>query len=349
MKKADLEARTEAKELARVDVAAAQPGMSVLQTTQDAPVTSQTALDVQTPEAKAPLPQPDVIAVDTNNGHVNGAATQQSLAMAPTPPAAAAAATIEGPTVNGVAKSEVDGKAEETNEMSPGTDEKEWEKLPKQDAAAASLLANSSLPPDLDWIDPTLVQHYEEMGRRGFTETAQVHPFHFTTTIAGLARSAGVDIRIGAQVTKISPSQMFPDLKTVEYEDRGGGDGGSGEAKIIDSVTDVIVTAGPWTGKILPRSKVEGLRAHSVVYEADVSPYAVFTDIQLPSDFVPEHRARAGQKRKHRGNVDPEVYARPFGEVYACGESLINMLYCPQKKYSFLYMVAFMVSGFMTD
>lgn len=217
-----------------------------------------------------------------------------------------------------MAKSEVESKAE-TSETSPGKDDKDWEKLPKQDAAATSLLANSSLPSDLDWIDSSLVQHYEEMGRRGLTETAQVHPYHFTTAIAELARSAGVHIRIGAKVTKISPSKTSPDLKTVEYEDRSSGD----EAKVVDSVTDVVVTAGPWTGKLLPRSKVEGLRAHSVVYEADVSPYAVFTDIQLPSDFVPEHRARAGQKRKHRGNVDPEVYARPFGEVYACGESRI--------------------------
>lgn len=199
-------------------------------------------------------------------------------------------------------------------------DDKEWEKLPKQDPAAASLLGHSTLPADLDWIESQFVQYYEEMGRRGFTETAQVHPFHFTTAIAELARSAGVDIRIGAKVTSFTTSPTSADLKIVEYISRQGND----EIESIDSVTDVIITAGPWTGKLLPRSKIEGLRAHSVVYEADVSPYAVFTDIQLPGDYVPEHRARAGQKRKHRGNVDPEVYARPFGEVYACGESLFH-------------------------
>ena len=225
------------------------------------------------------------------NGHINGAAPESGLPTA--------------------------GISDEQPENGEAKDSKEWEKLPKQDEAAASLLSDSSLPSDLDWIDPKLVQHYETMGRPGFTETAQVHPFHFTTAIAELARAAGVDIRTQAKVTKITASGSQTDgTKTVEYEDREH----EGATRVIGGVTDVIVTAGPWTGTLLPRSKVEGLRAHSVVYEADVSPYAVFTDIQLPSDYVPEHRAKLGQKRKHRGNVDPEIYARPFGEVYACGE-----------------------------
>lgn len=238
------------------------------------------------------------------NGHANGATAE------PVPPAAG---TPDGKLEEGEAK-----------------DGKEWEKLPKHNEAAASLLADSSLPSDLDWIDPKLVQFYEEMGRPGFTETAQVHPLHFTTAIAELAQAAGVEIRTQAKVTRITtPAGQADGAKTVEYEDREHGDA----ARVIGGVTDVIVTAGPWTGTLLPRTKVEGLRAHSVVYEADVSPYAVFTDIQLPSDYVPEHRVRMGQKRRHRGNVDPEIYARPFGEVYACGESIPPP---PPSNYSFL-------------
>jgi len=192
---------------------------------------------------------------------------------------------------------------------------KDWEKLPKQDEAAASLLKNSALPADLDWIDGNLVRHYDEMGQPGTTETAQVHPFHFTTSIAELAREKGADIRTGAKVTKINSSKT--EVRNVEYENRS-----TGETIIIDDVTDIVVAAGPWTGRVIPRTKVEGLRAHSVVFDADVTPYAVFTDIALPNDYVPEHRAKKGQKRKHKGNVDPEVYARPFGEVYACGRVL---------------------------
>lgn len=194
-----------------------------------------------------------------------------------------------------------------------GDGEKAWEKLPKQNGAAKDLLEPGSLPQDLDWVDRGIVDNWSEMGVPGSTETAQVHPFHFTTAIAKLAQEGGLKICTNAKVTGIKSSKTG--VETVEYLDRE-----SDETKTIDAVTDVIVAAGPWTSRLLPRAKIEGLRAHSVVYEAEVSPYAVFTDIQLPSDFVPEHRAAMGQKRRHKGRVDPEIYARPFGEVYACGE-----------------------------
>ncbi|SPN97661.1 uncharacterized protein DNG_01174 [Cephalotrichum gorgonifer] len=192
---------------------------------------------------------------------------------------------------------------------------KEWEKLPKQDGRAAELLEEARVPPDLDWIDPETVAGYAEMGGPGTTDTAQVHPFQFTNAIAELAREAGVDIKIGARLTEIRTAGDKGPVEGVEYIDRE-----TGQSRTIDSVTDVVVCAGPWTGKILPRSRVEGLRAHSVVFEADVSPYAIFTDISLPPDYVPPHRAEKGQKRRHRGSVDPEMYARPNREVYACGE-----------------------------
>ena len=195
-----------------------------------------------------------------------------------------------------------------------GDTTKDWEKLPKQDGRAADLLQDSPLPPDLDWIDGRLVHHYEEMGTPGSTETSQVHPFYFTNAMADLAKEKGADIRLRAKVTKIHDTRIAG-VHSVSYEDRD-----TGESHTITQVTDVIVAAGPWTGKLIPRTRVEGLRAHSVVFEADVSPYAVFTDIQLPTDYVPDHRASQGQKRRHRGNVDPEIYARPFGEVYACGK-----------------------------
>ena len=191
-------------------------------------------------------------------------------------------------------------------------DGKAWEKLPKQDAAAKELLSSSQVPEGLDWFDRDVINGYAEMGAPGSTETAQVHPYHFTTSMAELARSGGADTRTNAKVTKIKSSANG--VQGVEYLDRE-----TNETKEIGDVTDIIVAAGPWTGRVLPRAKVEGLRAHSVVYDADVSPFAIFTDIELPSGFVPEHRAKMGQKRKHKGRVDPEIYARPFGEVYACG------------------------------
>lgn len=347
VKKPGVDPKKAAKENAQAKIPAAEPGMSALQSNEkDTPPkpieTSPTQASEGTstspphPPATRPLPtiEADIAIPAPQDAHpnslqpqklTNGTASQftksafapiPGLTPTPTPEPAVVSTVgdVQGPVDTGVD----DANAIEKNAPKLGNNVKEWEKLPKQDTAAASLLGNSTLPADLDWIESQFVQYYEEMGRRGFTETAQVHPFHFTTAIAELARSAGVDIRTGAQVTKFTTSQTSADLKVVEYISRNDNE----EIKSIDGVTDVIVTAGPWTGKLLPRSKIEGLRAHSVVYEAEVSPYAVFTDIQLPGDYVPEHRAKAGQKRKHRGNVDPEVYARPFGEVYACGRCL---------------------------
>lgn len=342
VKKTDLGASKAAKANAQAKAPAAEPGVSALRVpeTEALPISVETS-PIQTCKAKAAispseakaLPSTEAEATTTAtqqtpsdqvgvHNHTNGTASQfTQSAFVPIPGLTPTPDSPVVPSANG-SKEDAAGPIAENIENTQAKlekDEKAWEKLPKQDTAATSLLGDSTLPADLDWVESQFVQYYEEMGRKGFTETAQVHPFHFTTAIAELARSAGVDIRTGAKATNFTTSDTSPGLKMVEYVDRNNNE----QIKSMDGVTDVIVTAGPWTGNLLPRSKVEGLRAHSVVYEADVSPHAVFTDIQLPGDFVPEHRARAGQKRKHRGNVDPEVYARPFGEVYACGESLI--------------------------
>ncbi|KAJ4327596.1 hypothetical protein N0V84_001985 [Fusarium piperis] len=197
-------------------------------------------------------------------------------------------------------------------------DGKTWEKLPKQNGAAKDLLEAGSVPEDLDWVDRDIINNWAEMGSPGATETAQVHPLHFTTAIAELAQQAGTRIHTNSKVTKVNSSKAGVD--SVEYLDRE-----TGENRTIEGVTDIVVAAGPWTSKVLPRAKIEGLRAHSVVYDVQVSPYAIFTDIELPPDFVPEHRAKMGQKRRHKGRVDPEIYARPFGEAYACGEPDTNV------------------------
>ncbi|KIH94386.1 FAD dependent oxidoreductase superfamily [Sporothrix brasiliensis 5110] len=215
-------------------------------------------------------------------------------------------------------KTNTEAQSEAQPEAQPEA-QKDWEKLPKQDEHAARLLSPTVLPPDLDWIDPAVVQTYDQMGVPGAYDTAQVHPFHFTTSMAALAAERGVDIRLNAHVTKIASTgdDGATAKHTVEYRDRTA----SHTTQTLDDITDVVVAAGPWTGVVLPRAKIEGLRAHSVVWEADVSAYAVFTDVGLPSTYIPEYRLQAGQKRRrHRGRVDPEIYARPFGEVYACGE-----------------------------
>ncbi|OAA72541.1 FAD dependent oxidoreductase [Cordyceps fumosorosea ARSEF 2679] len=190
-------------------------------------------------------------------------------------------------------------------------DGKAWEKLPKQDIAAQELLEGGApLPDELDWVDRDVVLDWSEMSRGGAADTAQVHPYQFTLGMAELAAAAGVTTRNKMQVTAIKTAADGK-VSGVEYKDRA-----TGTTATLDDITDLIVAAGPWTGRLLPRSKVEGLRAHSVVYEADLSAFAVFSDVALPRSFVPAHR----QKRTHKGRVDPEIYARPFKEAYACGE-----------------------------
>ncbi|KAI0167000.1 FAD dependent oxidoreductase [Hypoxylon sp. FL1284] len=207
-------------------------------------------------------------------------------------------------------------KPENGQAVLQANDQIEWQKLPKQDEKASSLLHESVLPADLDWINSSLVHEYAEMGLPGFTETAQVHPYQFTTSMAALARKGGTEMHVNAKVTQIGLNKSETAVSYVQYVDRV-----TGKTRTIEGVTDVVVAAGPWTGRLWPSTKVEGLRAHSVVFAADVSPYAVFTDIALPGDWVPAHRAARGERRRrHRGNVDPEMYARPGSEVYACGE-----------------------------
>ncbi|EJT77540.1 FAD-dependent oxidoreductase [Gaeumannomyces tritici R3-111a-1] len=208
---------------------------------------------------------------------------------------------------------------------SEGSTQKPWHKVPKLGETAAASLTEVPLPTELDWVKRDMVSAWEEQGYSGRHETAQVHPYHFTTSMAALAQERGVNVRLGTKVTRIITSAGASNSKP---SGSGGGavvravellDRNRNNSWVIEGVTDVLVTAGPWTSTLLPQSKVRPVRAHSVVWEADVSPFAVFTSITLPDGYVPAHRAAKGEKRKH-SRVDPEAYARPFGEVYACGE-----------------------------
>ncbi|TVY90175.1 putative oxidoreductase [Lachnellula willkommii] len=126
--------------------------------------------------------------------------------------------------------------------------------------------------------------------------------------MAELAQAAGAKIVFGS-VTGIDYTGHG--VKGVVYTDKE-----TKEAKRLDA-TDVILAAGPWSRSIFPDAPIDALRAHSVVIEADVSPYAVFTEIELPKDFAVPGQ---GKKRRHGKSVNPEMYARPDGTVYACGE-----------------------------
>lgn len=187
----------------------------------------------------------------------------------------------------------------------------EWRPLPKTVKKSKGIA--EGIPKDLDWFDDGAVRDYSEMGDP--STTAQVHPFQFTTSMADLAVEAGAKLVLGS-VTAID--YLGPQgVQSVTYEDK--------ETKAIHTIpaTDVILAAGPWTSHVFPNAPIEATRAHSVVIKADVSPYAVFSEIELPKDFG---RKEAGyvKGRRHGARVSPEMYARPDGTVYACGRFFLS-------------------------
>lgn len=180
---------------------------------------------------------------------------------------------------------------------------KESLSLQKRSKEAMAKLKKAGIPEDLDWIDPECSPRYDEMGDP--TTTAQVHPYQFTTSMAELAKEKGVDVRTGTKVTSINYTSDSKGVEGVTFEDKSTG------SKETIEATDIIVSAGPWTSSVLPSAPISAMRAHSVTITPSrpVSAYALFTQIQMP----PSKGSRRGE------TVTPEIYARPFNSVYACG------------------------------
>ncbi|PWY72332.1 fad NAD binding oxidoreductase [Aspergillus heteromorphus CBS 117.55] len=176
--------------------------------------------------------------------------------------------------------------------------------LQKRSADALGKLKSARVPQDLDWIEPELMRGYESMSDTG--ETAQVHPYLFTTSIAKLAEEKGAKIVLGS-VDDIGYSEDA--VQSVTYTDKK-----TGETKNIPA-TDVVVAAGPWTRTVLPEAPISATRAHSVVIRPvrPVSAYTLFTNIEIPANFDPTKPSRPTV-------ANPEIYARPDDTVYACGE-----------------------------
>jgi glycine/D-amino acid oxidase-like deaminating enzyme len=174
--------------------------------------------------------------------------------------------------------------------------------LLKKDSAASEKLRVAGFPNDLDWLWPDGLIRYESMSGPG--ETAQVHPYLFTTSMAKLAEEKGTRIILGT-VEKIC--QATEGVESIAYIDKA-----SGELCKLPA-TDVVISAGPWTRAIFSEAPISSIRAHSVVIRPTrpVSAYTLFTNIELPG----------GAKKGSRSTIiTPEIYARPDNTVYACGE-----------------------------
>ena len=172
--------------------------------------------------------------------------------------------------------------------------------LQKRSGDALSKLKRAGVPKDLDWFVPDLLRGYESMSGPG--ESAQVHPYQFTTSIAKLAEEQGAKIVLGS-ATSIGYSGDA--VESVTYTDKSTG------ASSTIPATDVIVSAGPWTRSVLPKAPISTIRAHSVVIRPTkpVSAYTLFTELEIPDP-----------SRGHPFTAAPEIYARPDETVYCCGE-----------------------------
>lgn len=190
----------------------------------------------------------------------------------------------------------------------PSDSHSQFLSLQKRTAEATALLRKAGVPSDLDWLDPSSITAYEEMGDP--STTAQVHPYQFTTSMARLSEEEGVNIIYGSATTIHQTGEGDEKAVTgVTYKTKD-----TGEEKTLEADT-VILTAGPWTRNIHPSAPISAMRAHSVTIRPSrpVSAYALFTSIDMPPETKP------GRKAKRTETVTPEIYARPNNEVYACG------------------------------
>jgi glycine/D-amino acid oxidase-like deaminating enzyme len=192
---------------------------------------------------------------------------------------------------------------------------KERVSLQKRSKESYQSLQAAGVPEDLDWFVNSNIKSYDSMGTP--ENTAQVHPYLFTTSMAELAEKRGVKIILGS-VTSINFKDKDANngVESITYSAKTSTTNTQPEPQHLPA-TDIVLTAGPWTKSILPRAPIAALRAHSITIRPsrpNISPYAIFTDIALPANFRPGNKARKAQ------HVSPEIYARPNNELYACGE-----------------------------
>ena len=162
----------------------------------------------------------------------------------------------------------------------------------KLDAGDSSHLKVKS-PSALDWLLPGSVQKYNEIGTP--SDSGQVNPLVFTTTIAQLAEERGVKIIIGSALRINYDGDA---VSSVTYI--------SGDKTHTLMVTDLVVAAGPWTPKLLPKVRLLTPRGHSVIAKSSraLSPYILFPNIEPVPNSTFKYL------------ISPDIYPRPPDEVH---------------------------------
>lgn len=159
------------------------------------------------------------------------------------------------------------------------------------------------LPQDLNWIRSDIINDWSTLG--GQDSTAQVHPYKFTNFMLRKAIESGAVELILGKVDEVIFNEDTGAVNGLRYIPSRQGEFAVDEHVEIYG-DQVVLSAGPWTSRILPDCPISGLRAHSITispHNGTVSPYAIFTELKTGSNKY----------------ISPEIYARK-DEVYVCGE-----------------------------
>ena len=169
--------------------------------------------------------------------------------------------------------------------------------LPGGQKSTQTHKSKKGLLADLTWVKKDLTNAYTPMATDG--ATAQVHPYRFTTSMFELAKAKGLNY-VNGRVTQIL--QEEGKVTGIQYIDQE-----TQETKTIPA-TQVILSAGAWSPRILADLPIAAIRAHSITIHpkdsVSISPYVLFTEISDPLSET---------------SSSPEIYPRPDNEVYACG------------------------------
>lgn len=146
------------------------------------------------------------------------------------------------------------------------------------------------------WTDGNIVRK-KPMG--DVQTTSQVHPFLLTNALMKAALQKGATLTVGKVVNGVAVADGNQVTKVLFN------DGTSLDADVV------VIALGAWSSlardffplcKTLP--VIRGSRAHSIILEADVPPEAMFLNFTDSSNR----------------SKDSEIYPRPDGTVYVCGE-----------------------------
>ncbi|GLI67399.1 hypothetical protein VaNZ11_011585 [Volvox africanus] len=206
---------------------------------------------------------------------------------------------------------------------------------PPAGGSSTRLRGSTKLP---DWVDGHVVG-MSEMGDP--TDTAQVHPHKLTTALLESAVKRGSRLLQGV-------------VEGLQLEETAGGDdtgveAGKGACRVTGVVVDgvvipadvAVIAMGPWSGvakewlrtgtgsvrggvgaigKSAPKAGAECSATRSLLPGLTISGQKYHSVVLRPHKSVTNHMLFTGFKYASGRVVEPEVYPRPDGTVYVCGE-----------------------------